>query len=806
MPLSYSLPPLLAQATTSASTSSLEFDWPYFWWDWIPLVLLGLVLVTTLFFVRRDTKALHPGWSVALGLLRTGLIFGALVIALNPHVRSQTNAFRASRVILLVDTSTSMQQPVGDPASGGANRASRQQAVIELLKDSDLVQQLRRQHNVDVYSFQDDLSQLLVRFDAQGDAAAPENEEEQVATDPAKFDWESVLTPIGHQTRLGDSLDKLLVEEGGATLAGVVVISDGAVNAGRDISVARERAKTSQVRLVAVGVGSTEPPRNLEVARMIAPTDVQKGDSFELSAILSGQGIQGVPINVDLLQKGPNDPEPVVVLSETTSLSEDGNPTEVVFDLKPSDAGEFEYTLRARLNEVKESREEDNEMGRRVNIYDRPLRVLVIAGGPMRDYQFARNALHRHPSTAIDVWLQTGSIGISQESNRLLFRFPNDRESLFEYDVILAFDPNWTLITEEQQQLLTEWISNEGGGLFLVAGDVHTAELAASDELDPIKRLYPVLLEEVSLRLGSREQSTTAYPVGLTQEGQVAEFLKLNEEDGESAWEEFKGVYRTYPTQGVKAGTTVYAEFTDPLSRGSGGQPVLLASQRFGQGNVLYLGSPEMWRLRSLNESYFERFWIKGVRKAAEGRSKRGLQRSFFILDSREFELGQTIPLRLRALTPEFEPLVADSITLTLIGPNGSPILPGPNLERDRVRPAEYVGTYRPLLPGSYRLDFQIPDSSEVISQEIDVLFPRQEAASLVQEVGELRRMVEGTGGDYFPIESAAAEIPSRLPNRSESVTIDQKIEEVWDRQWLMCCLAGLLSVEWLTRKLLRLA
>ena len=769
------------------------------------MALLGAVLLTTLIFVRRDTRSLHPGWSAVLGLLRIGLIVAGLVIALNPHVRSQTNAFRASRVILLVDTSTSMQQPVGDPAAGTGKGKSREEAVIELLRDSDLVSQLQKQHIVDVYSFQDDLSQLLVRFEVQGEGAAKDDAGTSTAS-PSEFDWESVLTPLGHQTRLGDSLDKVLVEEGGATLAGVIVISDGAVNAGRDLSVARERAKGSQVKLVAVGVGSTDPPRNLEVARMIAPTDVQKGDSFELSAILSGQGIQGVGINVDLLQKGPHDPEPIVVLSEKTSLSADGNPTEVLFDLKPSDAGEFEYTLRASLDGVQESRAEDNQLSRTVSIYDRPLRVLVIAGGPMHDYQFARNALHRHPSIAVDIWLQTGSIGISQESNRLLFRFPNDREALFEYDAVLAFDPNWSLITDEQRQLLTEWISNEGGGLLLVAGDVHTPQLAANKELDDIKRLYPVLLEEVSLRLGSRDSSTTAFPVGLTQEGSVAEFLKLDEEGDKSVWQEFKGVYRAYPTLGVKAGATVYAEFTDPLSRGPGGQPVLLASQRYGQGNVLYVGSPEMWRLRSLDESYFERFWIKAVRKSAEGRSKRGLQRSFFILDSREFELGQTIPLRLRALTPEFEPLIAETISLNLLGPNGSPILPGPNLERDRVRPAEYVGSYRPLQPGRYRLEFQIPDSSELVSQEIDVLFPRQEAASLVQEAGELKRLVDGTEGSYFPIESAAAEIPSRLPNRSESVTIDQKIEEVWDRQWLMCCLAGLLSVEWLTRKLLRLA
>ena len=774
------------------------------WWDWVPIVLLAVAFLVTFVFVRRDTKSLSTGWRFFLILLRLGFLSLALVIALNPHVRTQTNAFRASRVLLLVDTSTSMQQPVSDSKTIGDNE-SRSEAVIKLLKDSKLVSELTQQHHVDVYSFNDDASQLLVRFPAAGEAQSTEDENVS-KVDAEDFNWDSVLEPIGHQTRLGDALDKVLVEEGGSTLSGVVVLSDGAVNAGRDLSVARERAKSNQVRLLAVGVGSTQPPLNLEVARMIAPTDVQKGDSFELSAILNGQGIEGKSVDVSLLQKGPNDPEPIVVLSESKTMTADGSPTEVVFDLKPGEAGEFEYTLRATLQGETESREEDNQLSRAVNIYDRPLRVLVIAGGPMRDYRFARNALHRHPSMLIDVWLQTGSVGISQESNRLVFRFPEDREALYEYDAILAFDPDWSQLRLDQQALLSDWISNEGGGLFIVSGDVYTSQLAASDELDSIKRLYPVLLEEVSLRLGSRDSATTAFPVGLTQEGEVAEFLKLEESGEEPAWEKFQGVYRAYPTLGTKAGATVYAEFTDPLSRGPGGQPVLIAGQRYGQGNVMYLGSPEMWRLRAVDESYFERFWIKMVRKTAEGRSKRGLQRSFFILDGREFELGQTVPIRVRALTPEFEPLVVDTISLELIGPKNTPILPGPKLVRDRVRPSEYVGSYRPLLPGRYRFEFQVPDSSDEISQEIDVLFPRQEAASLVQEVAELKRLVDGTGGEYIPIEQAAGVIPNRLPNRSESVTIDQKIEEVWDRQWLMCLLAFLLAAEWLTRKLLRLA
>jgi hypothetical protein len=39
-----------------------------------------------------------------------------------------------------------------------------------------------------------------------------------------------------------------------------------------------------------------------------------------------------------------------------------------------------------------------------------------------------------------------------------------------------------------------------------------------------------------------------------------------------------------------------------------------------------------------------------------------------------------------------------------------------------------------------------------------------------------------------------------------QEIIIDQQLRELWDRQWVLFLLVGLLGVEWLTRKLLKLA
>jgi hypothetical protein len=356
-------------------------------------------------------------------------------------------------------------------------------------------------------------------------------------------------------------------------------------------------------------------------------------------------------------------------------------------------------------------------------------------------------------------------------------------------------------------------VSNEGGGLILVAGDVYTPQLAAALEqpqggMQHIASLYPVLLEQVKYSLGSSDRADQPWKWGLTQEGKAAGFLKLLDEPSATmdVWEEFPGVYRCSPTRGRKGGTTVYAEFTNPLSRGADGQPVLLAGQRYSQGNTLYLGSPEVWRLRSIDEDYYDRFWIKLVRKAAEGRTKRGLQRGMLILEGRDYDVGQTVPVRARVQSAQFQPLSEDTVAIEVYDPTGRPMVPAPVLKRDPNRREEYVGDFLALVPGRYRLELAVPDSREQVAADINVTLPALEMAELRQDAQALKKLVEGTGGAYLSVDEAEERLPELLPNMGQQIVIDQQLRELWDRQWVLFLLVGLLGVEWLTRKLLKLA
>ncbi|MBI1349024.1 VWA domain-containing protein [bacterium] len=804
-------------ADTAGSWTSRELDWPDTVAGGLLLVFGSLaVLAWVIWLYRRDTQELPLGWRLLLAGLRISALGGLLIIALNPQDRTQRTAFRPSRAIVLIDTSLSMRHPASEMTKGATTGESRTAAIQNWLKSSPFLSTLQREHEVSIFSFDTALNGPVAVLPYRD----PDAEKPAASSSPATpaLDWIETLQPQGTETRLGEALGEVIRQSAGRTLSGIVVVTDGGQNAGVDPITAHDRAIAAKARLIAVGVGSVEQPLNVQIADIQSPTDVQLGDSFDLTGYVQAQGLAGRDVKVELLaaQDGQNE-APLAISTQNLTLPDDGLAAELKFNIQPVGEGGWKYTLRVQpTTAVSEFNQQDNEQTVSVRVFDRPTRVLLFAGGPMRDYQFVRNLLYRHKSIDVDVLLQTAAVGSSQESDNLLAQFPATREQLYEYDVIIAFDPDWRQIPAESILQLSDWVDQEGGGLVLVAGDVFTVQLAsAADQaspqqlqLSPLKDLYPVVLNSYLAEMRFDNSSSQPWPIEFTPEGQRAEFLQLTDDPLTSLarWKEFAGFYRCYPTSGAKAGATVLARFSDPRSQNEYGFPVLLAEQFFGQGRTLYLGSAEVWRLRAVSDADYDRFWIKTIREVGQGRTKRGTRRGVLLPESRKLLLGQTARLRARLLDAQFQPLAMNEVRLEVIDPAGKPMLPSPRLRPDPSRPGEYVGDFRVSQAGVYRLELPVPESNEQITDELVVALPKLEDQDVRQNVAMLTDLVRDTGGEVLTLETATARLPELLQSRGELFTIDERLQSLWDRGWVMYLLVGLLAAEWLTRKLLKLA
>jgi hypothetical protein len=796
-------------------------------------VALGVVLVTLLaslvwWLYRRDTVELPRRTGFILAILRLIAFAGLVVYFLGIERRSTRDVVNNSQVAVLIDVSQSMGLPASDDSTAGGE-TSRLDEIVAVLEQSPLIASLRRSHDVNLLRFDRETEPVAAfgQISTLSDADNPSPDTSTISTGGASSDPPSTagaslasqLQPRGTETRLGQALDYVLRLYRDKPLAGVVVVTDGAQNAGVEPTAAMHLAGERKIPFYTIGVGSKEPQRNVAIRDLIVPARAFPGDTVDVAGFLQATGFANRELTVELLRRRSEEPEGgTAIATERVTLRKDGEVASVNFRVEPDQTGTFVYGLRL-LAPDGDANARDNAREAEVEVIDRKTKVLLFASGPMRDYQYLRNQLFRDKSMTVDIFLQSAQPGISQDANKILDHFPSTREELFAYDGIVAFDPKWTALDAEQCALLESWVAEEAGGLIVVAGPIHTAELARSAEHGKIRDLYPVTFQQrFTLMSDGQYGGQTAWPLEFESAGREAKFLWLGQTAAASAaaWDDFAGVYGYFDVKGPKPGATVYSRFSDPQTAGlTGDRPVYLAGQFFGAGQVFYIGSGELWRLRSLNPAHFEVLYTKLIRHVSQGRILRGSSRGALMVERDRYELGESVVVRARLSDAQHNPLSVDSVGAQVLVPDGdaSPI----RLKADVDRPGMYLGQFKVLQEGTYRIALSPPGGEEQpLTRFIQARVPDLERRQAERNEPLLVSLAHETGGIYYSRLNAAVQgeeklppLAEAIPNRAEVTTIKGAPDKVFaERQmhWLLVVVAGALFVEWIVRRLHRLA
>ena len=819
---------MIAQTATE-SFESFEFSLPQTVTGLLLLaagivVVVGVSVRTSL----RDTRFMRPPVRAALLLFRTLVLILILVIIVNPSRRAQTTRIQQSRVALMVDTSLSMAYPVEDHSPQESSDAdqpgpviTRADAVRQVVFDSGLLSQLSRTHAVSVYTFGGQLKgphavvvEGRTEFAKPPKAAATTTSRENAVNEK----WDHILQPLDSETRLGEVVHELIGQLAGRTLSGVVVVTDGQSNAGLDPKIARTRAERSETRLITVGVGSPKPQVNVWVAGMQAPADVHRGDPFDVSVVVQSNGAEPVSGITKLYQQSVDGDgsDRREVAKQRFVVGHDGLPDAVRFSREINVPGNYEFIARIIPDDESstELTTDDNVRQCQVDVTDRRMNVLLISSGPMRDYRFLRNTLYRHTGIDSDVWLQTitdDRVGmVSQEARRLLTEFPRSAAKLAEYNVIVAFDPDWTRLSAEQRSLLNRWVHRDAGGLIVVAGETHTPDIALqADELREIAVMYPVTLNRLIAELRISQGAGEAWPVLLTPEGRASEYLRIADATGTAStdlWEMFRGVFRSYPVRGVRDGAVVLAKYGNHRAKTQEGFPPFLATQFYGAGRTFFIGSAETWRLREISPEGHQRFWTSLIREVGQASRQRSNPRGLLLLDRTSGSPGQPVSIQARLYDARMEPLSVDSVPMSIVDSDGRPVPVPDRMRTDARRAGRYSAVFRPARQGNYRISVPIPDSPDVLQANIEVMLSRLESERSEQNVDLLQQLVADTGGRYVPVSQLAENLPDLLPDRSEPIVIDEQLQSLWDQSWLMYILIALLAAEWILRRIMRLS
>jgi hypothetical protein len=822
--------------------------------DWIlPIGACLAIMLFVRYMYRRDAVELPTVLGWILTALRTAAFLGLLIIFLQPHWRLEHEIVRNSRTLLLVDTSLSMGLSAGDvdaartpagkpgdeqkPSATPPGNESRVHQVASLLGETDFLADLRRKQEVSIYEFNDDLkADRAMTFDKLAElpsddddsGAKPPHESKTDTNDEAgtaakpPTDWKKVLTPSGAETRLGQALRDLIQKERSAPLSGIVLFSDGGQNAGVSPEAALELARDAKIPVFAVGLGSDKQPKNVRISDLTVPARAYPGDRYTITGFLQASHMAGEVVTVQVLSRpagtrAADEGTGKLIDTQQVTLGADGEVVPVKFEVTPEELGRRTICFRVQSS-LGDPNSKENFREADIEIVDRKNRILLFAGGPMRDYHFLRTLLYRDKSTTLDVLVQTGHEGMSQEG-KILEKFPSTREELYDYDCIVAFDPDWQALSAEQVELLENWVADQGGGLILVAGPIYTATAVSgwtqNRKMTPIRNLYPV---EFPRRLTSAESggyaTSEAWPLDFTREGLEADFLALGDSSaaGHRAWNDFTGVYSYCPVRKAKPGAVVYARFSDPRAADGGEQPVYMAGQFYGSGRVFYLGSGEMWRLRAVDDAYFEQFYTKLIRHVTQGRLLRGSSRGVLLTGQDRYLLGNSVDVRAQLMNSRLEPLTAPGVEVQVFAPDGK--AQSLMLRPDPTRQGTYQGQFPVVEEGAYRLELSVPESdNERLVRRISVRLPELERENPQRNDALLSQIAKQTGGKYYVgVDAVFRDQPplvTMLPDRTSTVIQTEapnpKWEETWLR-WMMLALCVVLCLEWLIRRLMKLA
>ncbi|TWU27244.1 vWA domain-containing protein [Bythopirellula polymerisocia] len=789
-----------------------QFDDPRLLWFLLAVgVLLIIACVTWLY--RRESVSLSPWLRVLFPVLRITAWLGAILFFLGLEKRIDQQVVSDSQVAILVDTSQSMS--VADLQNAEGQSVSRGKAVEKSLKESEFLAALRQKHKVELITFDRESHPVASWTRTTLDPQLPQVE----ADNTEELDWSVMLEPRGRETRLGDALRNTLKKQRTGQLAGVIVITDGDQNTGVDALSLFDSEQRSSVPIYTVGIGSNEPRRNVRIQELNAPARVYPEDRTTINGIVQGEGFAGRSVHVQLFAREADSQNALSTLVEekNVTFTDEQQVVPVEFEIEPAAIGSLILELKVVAPQG-DQYAGDNRREVEVEVVEASTRVLLIAGGASRDYQFLRNQLFRDRHMQVDVWVQSATSGLSQEADQILHGFPQTKEELYDYDCIVAFDPNWEFLDARQVDLLESWVAEEAGGLIVVAGPIYTLSWSQSPEHAKIRSLYPVEFQRrLTLLDDGLYGSKTPWPILFTREGEEADFLSLTENAAESGllWAEFPGVYGCYAVKGPKPGARVLGYYGDPDASITAEYPVYMAEQFYGGGRVFYLGSGELWRLRALDPSYFEVLTTRLIRHISQGRLLKGSTRGRLLVEQDRYTVGSEVIVRAQLLAASREPLLADSVLARVVGDQGK----GQKLllKADKSRPGNFIGQFTVNKAGSFRIELAVPDTiDDLLVRRIQAILPDLEFENPQRNDELLSQLAKVSKGKYYTSldeailgENDSRAIDELIESRAETRIIhgtpDRDFTE-WLNKILLGVICGALCLEWLLRRLMKLA
>ncbi|MDA7915363.1 hypothetical protein N9B98_03765 [bacterium] len=597
----------------------------------------------------------------------------------------------------------------------------------------------------------------------------------------------------GQATNLGQAIVQSIVTADTPPLA-VIALTDGILTKTQDHNRAISVAVNRQVPLISVGFGSESGGRVMGIHDIKSPSIVEPGQKFKVTANVQATGEKLPSFDVLLLRDGQ-------LVDRRRVESFDGPRTwNETFETVAAQDGVHTYEIKLMPPADDSVVISNSQMTNTVkSVSSKEIRVLYVQGGLTWDYKFVHIAMSKDPTIRLTGLSRTANASRFFESIQsdvdMINGFPNTLEKLSEFRVVVLSNLRPGDLTSNQQELLAKYCGQLGGGVLMIGGQ---QTFNASWRDSRLEDLLPVEFAVLSNNGGGPNFSVDVTPNALKHPiFQISDYVSTEE-----AWQNLPLFTNRAIVEDVKPGAEVWLE-----SKGVTGNPVLMASQRYGNGlsSVICMQNFWRWRLSRTGEPrHFDRFWRQLFRYLADaGRNAIALN----VVDTEPIP-GDEIELLIEQAevtgiptgTESNDPTINEA-RLRVLGPNQKEVLDiAIKIEPGRPTSTRFMADES----GMYSANLLLNDGTLIASRNIQVQEIAAELVSTSRKMELLRQFAAVSGGiamEFEKTDELAAALKTFLQPEEQIEKQRTYALPAGMNGWILAFLLGCLSLDWLFRK-----
>jgi uncharacterized membrane protein len=718
------------------------------------LAAAAVAAILVAWLAYRDLPIAAPRRRL-LSALRLATLAWLVFCLMRPMVRGHDTATDAI-VPILVDTSRSMALADAD----GERRIDRARALVE----RDLLPAISPRFHAEVLRF--------------GDRVSGADRATLAATD--------------RRTNLGAALQAVRDRYRGRPVAGIVLLTDGGDNGGLDAAA----GAAGGAPVYAIGIGAKASPRDREIVSVTAAESVLSDATVDLAVSAVAHGYGGAPIELRLLENGR------AIDVRRVKPAADGAPVSETFHVSPNRDVPTVYTVEIP-GAADELVADNNARSALVPAAGRPRRVLLVQGAPGFEHSFLRRAWAADRGLEVDSVARKGRDDSGAETfyvqaaqsraGALLGGYPNTREALFAYDVIVLANVEPDLLTSQQLAMTRAFVGERGGGLLLLGARGFQRQGLRDTALEDVLPL------DVTDKGGGIVPASVSPPrnrVALTAAGEDHPVMQLgaNPLENDKRWAAVPALAAISPLGPAKPGATVLAVTGGP----GGAARALIAVQRFGDGRSMVFTGEASWRWRMMlptSDQSYERFWRQAVRWLAQNAPE-----PVTITLPAAPAPGETVPVAVAARDAGYAPRADAIVDVRVTSPSGR--VETVHAASVPAQGGQFRASVRAMEPGVYRISADArrgPTSlgTSTATMLVGGVDPEMTDPRLNEDT--LQRVARASGGAVIAAGDTSA-LLDRLQAAAPAAVLALRTD-LWHTGWSFGILAVLLAAEWLTRR-----